>query len=178
MSIFRLSWWLKPFIGFYWVRARDLITLSKYKQSLAKLDRIKMIRGPDIRPMGQWSAEFHILRGHCYYGMDQLEQAAACFEEAFDALLYDHNYEREECDYLRAYIITAHDQLDFSDQKSIKWERIELEYIDRDLKLYYPLMSHPDWPKPEPEFDIESEEQEQAEGHRLPAPVNKENEGD
>ena len=76
MRIFRLSWWLKPFIGFYWVRARDLITLSKYQQSLAKLDRIKMIRGPDIRPMGQWSAEFHILRGHCFYCTDQLDQAA------------------------------------------------------------------------------------------------------
>ena len=145
MKYFRLSWWCTPIISFFWVRARDLSIQAKYQACLSKLARIKWMRGPDISPMGQWSAEYYILEGHSYYGLEQNNKAQTSLNQAVKILQGRTIYSDWEKDYLLAFIETAHPGLDFPADVKIDMNHIDLEYITNDMKNSFPLANHPNW---------------------------------
>ncbi len=141
----RLSWWLTPLISFFWVQARDLSVRSKFKKTLSRLKWIKRMRGPDIRPLGQWTTEFYITQGHAHYELRQLEAARESFENAFYALKKADIYSRMEKSYLALYILTAHPELNLAGPQTMEINEINLDKIEPDLRNYYPLKTHPEW---------------------------------
>lgn len=141
----RLSWWLTPLISFNWVRARDLAIRGKYKKTLSRLKWIKRMRGPDIRPLGQWSAEFYTTQGHAQYELGQSDEARKSFESAFRELRKVDIYSRMEKSYLVWYILSAHPELDLEAPESMKLEEIDLDKIEPDLRNFYRLKAHPEW---------------------------------
>lgn len=147
LNILRLSWWLTPIISFNWVRARDFLVLSKYQETLSKLALIKRLRGPNISPMGQWTTEYYVLQGHAYYSLGQKDKAMESFETAFREMDNPNDYSSEDKKYLSAFMISCHQDLDFGMEHTVEIEQIDLDDIVGDLKLYFPLKSHPDWDK-------------------------------
>ena len=145
MNIFSLSWWMTPVISFNWVRARDLAVVSKYEECLTKLAFIQRLRGPDIRPMGQWTTEYYILQGHAFYCLGRKDRASYSFEKAFREMKKSNEYVEDEINYFSAYIISCHDDLDIENKIDIELEQIDLDTIEPELKMYYPLKIHPDW---------------------------------
>lgn len=160
MKIFRLSWWLTPLIGYKWVRARDLAVLYKYKDCLSNLASIKRMRGPDIRPMGQWTTEYYIFQGHCYYALGEKNKAIESFNLAFQEMAQPNKYSPEEKDYLSVYITAHHDCPELVRDKPVDLEKIDLDYVNSELKLYFPLQAHPMWPKPAESGDDDKDELE------------------
>ncbi len=145
MNFLRFSWWCTPLISFSWVRARDLSGQSKHKACLKKLSRIKWMRGPDISPMGQWTAEFHILEGHSYYQLGQTDKAQERLQHAAKILHKESNYTDWEKNYLRAYISECHPKLELGVDTPIDLENVDLDYVTNDMKNCFPLLTHPDW---------------------------------
>ena len=145
MNIFRLSWWFTPIITFNWVRARDLTVVSKHEACLSKLELIKRLRGPDIRPMGQWTTEYYILEGHAYYSLGRKDKATGSFEKAFREMNKPNDYTEDDKNYLSSFINSCHDDLDVGNKNNVEIEQIDLDMIQSELKLYFPLKSHPDW---------------------------------
>jgi hypothetical protein len=145
MNYLRLSWWLTPIISFYWVRARDLSVRSKFKKSLSCLRWIKRMRGPDIRPLGQWTTEYYITQGHAQYELGQIPAARDSFAAAFRELKKADIYTNMEKSYLTFYIVTAHPNLNLEHQAPMTIEEINLDKIEPDLRNYYPLKAHPNW---------------------------------
>ena len=145
MNIFRLSWWLTPVISFNWVRARDLGVVSKHEECLTKLAFIQRLRGPDIRPMGQWTTEYYILQGHAFYSLGRKDRATTSFARAFQEMDKPNDYIEDDMNYLSAFIISCHEDLELENKNNIEIEQIDLDMIQSELKMYYPLKSHPDW---------------------------------
>jgi len=145
MNFLRLSWWCTPIIGFFWVRARDLSGQSKHKACLSKLVWIKRMRGPDISPMGQWTAEYHILEGRSYFGLGQKDKALDRFELALQALRDEVDYSEWEKNYLSAFITSCHSDLDFPADAKLDMDQVDLDYVTNDMKNCFPLKGHPDW---------------------------------
>ena len=140
-----MSWWLTPLISFYWVRARDHARNGKYKKTLSRLNWIKRMRGPDIRPLGQWTSEFYTTQGHAQYELGQHDEARKSFQNAFRELRKLDIYSRMEKSYLVRYILSTHPDVDLEAPESMKIEEIDLDKIDPDLRNYYPLKAHPEW---------------------------------
>lgn len=145
MNLLRLSWWLTPLISYYWVRARDVGVRSKYKKTLSYLKWIKRMRGPDIRPLGQWTTEYYITQGHAYYELSQMDEAEKSFKNAFRELKKVDIYSRREQSYLVLYMLTIHPALNLESPKPVEMSEINLDKIEPDLRNYYPLTTHPDW---------------------------------
>lgn len=145
MNFLRLSWWCTPLISYNWVRARDLATRGKYRKALRKLSSIRRMRGPNIRPLGQWTTEYYLTEGHCHYRLDQKNKARASLEAALAALKKADIYDLREQDYIRAYIQTTHPELELINIDSIDINGIDLDNIEPDLRNYYPLTAHPEW---------------------------------
>lgn len=145
MNYLRLSWWLTPLIGFYWVRARDHGVRSKFKKTLSCLKWIKRMRGPDISVLGQWTTEFYITQGHAQVELSQLDAARESFKEAFRALKKADIYTRMEKSYLVLYMLTTHPALNLESPETGEINEINLDKIDPDLRNYYPLKAHPEW---------------------------------
>ncbi|MGH8557629.1 MAG: hypothetical protein ACRESZ_09250 [Methylococcales bacterium] len=145
MNYLRLSWWLTPVISFYWVRARDLSVRSKFKKTLSCLKWIKRMRGPDIRPLGQWSTEYYITQGHAQYELGQLDAALESFRAAFRDLKKANIYSRMEKSYLVLYMLTTHPALTLESSETMEINEINLDKIEADLRNYYPLKAHPNW---------------------------------
>jgi hypothetical protein len=145
MNYLRLSWWLTPLISFFWVRARDLSVRSKFKKTLSCLKWIKRMRGPDIRPLGQWTAEYYITQGHAQYELGQLEAARESLEKAFYELKKAKIYSRMEKSYLALYILTTHPELNLAGPQAMEINEINLDKIEPDLRNYFPLKAHPEW---------------------------------
>ncbi|MGH8556394.1 MAG: hypothetical protein ACRESZ_02805 [Methylococcales bacterium] len=141
----RLSWWLTPLIGFYWVQARDLSVRSKFKKTLSCLKWIKRMRGSDIRPLGQWTAEYYITQGHAQYELGRLDAARESFQQAFPELNKAKIYTRMEKSYLLLYIQTSHPDLKLAISETMNIVDIDLDKIEPDLRNYYPLKAHPNW---------------------------------
>ncbi len=145
MNILKLSWWCTPLIGFYWVRARDLSGQSKHKACLKKLSRIRWMRGPDISPMGQWTAEYHLLEGHSHYELSQTDKALDCLQLAAKVLQQESQYSDWEKNYLRAYIVECHPKLKLESDIDIDMGQVDLDYVTNDMKNCFPVPTHPDW---------------------------------
>lgn len=145
MNSLRLSWWLTPLISFYWVRARDLSLRSRFEKTLACLKWIRRMRGPDIRPLGQWTTEYYITQGHAQYELGQMDAARKSFRDAFSELKKSENYTGMEKSYLTLYMLTAHPALNLEGPRTMDIKEIDLDKIEADLRNYYPLKTHPEW---------------------------------
>ncbi|MGR9108547.1 MAG: tetratricopeptide repeat protein [Gammaproteobacteria bacterium] len=145
MNFRRLSWWLTPLISYYWVRARDMSLRDKPKKVLTCLKRIRAMRGKDIRPLGQWTAEYYITRGHAQYELGRLDEARESFREAFFELKKTDIYTRMEQSYLAWYVLSAHPDLNLEYPNKMDLAEINLDKIEPDLRNYYRLKAHPEW---------------------------------
>ena len=103
------------------------------------------MRGPDIRPLGQWSTEYYITQGHAHYEMGQLDSARESFKNALREMKKVEIYTRMEKDYLLSYIRTTHPDLVQKIPETMDLADINLDKIDPDLRNYYRLTAHPDW---------------------------------
>ncbi len=110
------------------------------------------MRGPNIRPLGQWTTEYYLSQGHCHYKLNQLDNAKESFEAALKALKKADIYTLMEQAYIRAYIISDNTDLEFSIAEPIDYEEIDLDNIEPDLRNYYPLTAHPNWDDEEEEY--------------------------
>lgn len=132
-------------VGFNWVRARDLVVQKKYQKALTRLDRIRFIRGKRIRPMGQWTAEYYILQGHAFYSLGDKERAADCIKHGLHEMAKEPHYTDFDREYLTAYAASAHADLDLGIENEVDIEQVDLDPVQPEIKIYFPLTSHPAW---------------------------------
>lgn len=103
------------------------------------------MRGPNIRPLGQWTTEYYMTQGHAHYELDQMDAARKSFANAFRELKKANIYPSREQSYLVLYMLTVHPLLNLKSPKPVEMSEIDLDKIEPDLRNYYPLTTHPDW---------------------------------
>jgi len=95
--------------------------------------------------MGQWTTEYYILQGHAFYSLNRKDRATDSFKKAFRELNKPNEYFEDDKNYLLAFIYSCHDDLELENKDGIDIEQIDLDIIQSELKMYFPLKSHPKW---------------------------------